>query len=473
MTKTLKMPVLGQSVEEVRIIQWLKKEGDPVQVGENLAEIETDKVATFFESPESGFVRQILAPADSFVAVEAPVVVISSTIDEALESSPISAPASEEGKGQAEDTTGSDALLSLNSLSSPSDTGKDTQTTIGDRGALSPRARRTATEKGVNTDELAGRGTGVHGRVQEKDVLSFLIGRDTTAAKPTEERMVKASPLARAVAEGSGVDLAAVSGTGAGGRIVADDVLSTKTVPATPNTDHPPLATNKRTVTLSGLRKRVADNIMKSVQRAPHVTLHLSADMGAAMELRKALLPPIEKKTGIRLSPTDIIIKAAAVALTEHPYMNAHIEGDTITYFDDVHIGLAVSLGEDGLIVPLIRDAHRKGLAEIAQNRDDIAKRARANTLTSADIQGGTFSVSNLGNYGIEGFNPIIAPPQVAILGVGGIADAVVARGGAPMVRPLMTLSLSFDHRATDGAPAAAFLARLKEILETPALLLL
>ncbi|MBC8135467.1 MAG: 2-oxo acid dehydrogenase subunit E2 [Fibrella sp.] len=448
MAKTLKMPVLGQSVEEVRIIQWLKKVGDPVQVGENLAEIETDKVATFFESPESGFVRQILVPADSFVAVEAPVIIVSATLDEVLE---------EEG--------------ALTPNPSPSE-GRGESVGVRATGATSPRARRTATEKGVNVAALAGKGTGVQGRVQEKDVLSFLNAQEAAPMLPAE-RNRKASPLARAVAEGSGVDLSGVSGTGSGGRIVADDVLATKTVPATQTAEHQPPATNKRTITLSGLRKRVADNIMKSVQRAPHVTLHLSADMGAAMELRKTLLPPIEKKTGIRLSPTDVIVKAVAVALTEHPYMNAHIEGDTITYFDDVHIGLAVSLGEDGLIVPLIRDAHRKGLAEIAANRDDIAKRARANTLTAADIQGGTFSVSNLGNYGIEGFNPIIAPPQVGILGVGGIADAVVARNGVPAVRPMMVLSLSFDHRATDGAPAAAFLARLKEILETPSLLLL
>ncbi|MBC8143876.1 MAG: 2-oxo acid dehydrogenase subunit E2, partial [Armatimonadetes bacterium] len=331
-----------------------------------------------------------------------------------------------------------------------------------------PRARRAAAENGVDFAELMGKGTGVHGRVQAKDVLNFLAD----VPKAEVPRPVKVSPLARAVAGGEGVDLSGVSGTGANGRIVADDVRPAAPVAVAvppPVTDAP----RSRTVTLFGLRKRVADNIAKSVARAPHVTLHLSADMGAAMELRKTLLPPIEKKTGVRLSPTDIIVKAVAVALTEHPYMNAHIEGDTITIFDDVHIGLAVSLGEEGLVVPLIRDAHRKGLAEIAANRDDIAKRARAGTLTTTDMVGGTFSVSNLGNYGIEGFNPIIAPPQVGILGVGGIADAVVARAGVPTVRPLMTLSLSFDHRATDGAPAAAFLARLKEILETPTLLLL
>jgi pyruvate dehydrogenase E2 component (dihydrolipoamide acetyltransferase) len=144
-----------------------------------------------------------------------------------------------------------------------------------------------------------------------------------------------------------------------------------------------------------------------------------------------------------------------------------------MTLFDDVHVGLAVSLGEGGLIVPVIRDVGRKGLADIARDRQDLAARARSNKLTSAEVAGGTFTVTNLGNYGIDSFNPIIAPPQVAILGVGAIADAVVARAGAPAVRPMMGLSLSFDHRAMDGAPAAAFLARVREILESPYLLLL
>ncbi len=475
MAKTLNMPVLGQSVEEVRIIQWLKNVGDPIAVGENLAEIETDKVATFFESPEAGYVREILAPADSFIAVGAPVLVVTATPDEVLGTTAPPAP---------DMTATADAAPPHGYSPAPAPLSGSGPASSQPIVAVSPRARRVAAERGVDTAELAGRGTGANGRVQEKDVFAFL-----TEPKQPAEHPSRVSPLARAVARSAGVDLAGVSGTGVGGRIVAGDVraTATPTAPTTPTAMSPtapnpaasepavgprPDLTNVRVVTLSGLRKRVADNIVRSVQRAPHVTLHLSADMGAAMELRKTLLPPIEKKTGVRLSPTDIIIKAVAVALTEHPYMNAHIEGDTISIFADVHIGLAVSLGEDGLIVPLIRDAHRKGLAEIARNRDDIAKRARANTLTSADIVGGTFSVSNLGNYGIEGFNPIIAPPQVGILGVGGIADAVVARGGVPTVRPMMALSLSFDHRATDGAPAAAFLARVKEVLETPSLLL-
>jgi pyruvate dehydrogenase E2 component (dihydrolipoamide acetyltransferase) len=332
--------------------------------------------------------------------------------------------------------------------------------------------------------------------VQEKDVLTLHAELEASAniAADMAGRGPKASPLARAVASDAGLDLTAVTGSGTGGRITADDVRAagevvggrwsvvseeTASPSLTPNTQSPipapPPTTDHRpltTIPITGLRKRVADNLMRSVREKPHVTLNLSADMTGAIQLRKDLLPVIEKKTGVRLSPTDIIVKASAVALTEFPYINAHIEGDSMTLFAEVNVGLAVSLGDEGLIVPVIRDVARKGLAQIAADRNELVERARSGKLGSADITGGTFTVTNLGNYGIEAFNPIIPPPQVAILGVGAIADTVVARNGAPTVRPMMGLSLSFDHRAVDGAPAAAFLARLKEILETPTLLL-
>jgi pyruvate dehydrogenase E2 component (dihydrolipoamide acetyltransferase) len=212
--------------------------------------------------------------------------------------------------------------------------------------------------------------------------------------------------------------------------------------------------------------------LTKSVREKPHVTLHTQADMTEASHLRQQLLPVIEKSHGVRVSPTDIILKASAIALQEHPNINAHIDGDTITLFEAVNVGLAVSLGDGGLIVPVIANAQAKGLGEIARDRVDLADRARKGKLGSAEISGGTFTITNLGNFGVTAFNPIIPPPQVAILGVGAILDQVVAIDKTPTVRPMMGLSLSFDHRAIDGAPAAAFLARLKEILENPYVLL-
>ena len=461
MAKVVKMPVLGNSVEEVRIVQWFKKEGDLVAVGEPLAEVETDKTSMEWESPEGGVLRRILAAADSYVKVEAPVAVFGTA----------------------------DEVIDTNSSAQSADEPKNAALPV-----FSPRARRVADQLGIQAALLEGRGTGPRGRVQEKDILTFQAELEVGGSARSENggRAVKASPLARAVAADAGLDLSGVSGSGAGGRITAGDVREA-TAPASsvgaglapalsgragaspaPTQSLPSAGTGGfRTITLTGLRKRVADNLVKSVRNAPHVTLNTAADMTEAMRLRGELLPTIEKATAVRLSPTDIIVKACAVALREHPGVNAHIDGDTLTLFEDVHIGLAVSLGEDGLIVPVIRDAHRKGLSDIARDRSDLAARARAGKLGSADVTNGTFTVTNLGNYGIASFNPIIAPPQVAILGVGAIADTIVARNGAPAVRPMMGLSLSFDHRAMDGAPAAAFLARLREILESPYLLLL
>lgn len=472
MAKVIKMPVLGNSVEEVRILQWFKQEGDTVAAGERLLEVETDKTSMEWESPESGVVRAILTPADAYVRVEAPIVIIG-TADEPIDGlsggdapAPVASP-------PVSDTPAPSTPTPAMPAPTPG-----TRSSIPSAAILSPRAQRTAAELGVDHSLLAGRGTGPRGRVQEKDVLTLHAELEAAAnvAADMAGRSPKASPLARAVASDAGLDLAAVTGSGTGGRITADDVRAASPAPAvtvpTPNTQHLTPSTATTTVAITGLRKRVADNLMRSVREKPHVTLNLSADMTGAIQLRKDLLPIIEKKTGVRLSPTDIIAKASAVALTEFPYINAHIEGDSMTLFAEVNVGLAVSLGDEGLIVPVIRDVARKGLAQIAADRHELVERARSGKLGSADITGGTFTVTNLGNYGIEAFNPIIPPPQVAILGVGAIADTVVARNGAPTVRPMMGLSLSFDHRAVDGAPAAAFLARLKEILETPTLLL-
>ncbi|WP_309717052.1 dihydrolipoamide acetyltransferase family protein, partial [Armatimonas sp.] len=231
-------------------------------------------------------------------------------------------------------------------------------------------------------------------------------------------------------------------------------------------------AGGRRVLPLAGLRKRVADNLSKSVREKPHVTLNLSVDMTEANKLRKQLLPAIEKSDNVRISPTDLILKACGHALREHPMVNAHISGDTITLFESAHIGMAVSLGNDGLIVPVIKDVQSKGLTQLAKDRVDLAARARTMKLASDEVTGGTFTITNLGNYGVQSFNPIIPPPQVAILGICAITDTIVAVNGQPAVRPMMGLSLSFDHRALDGAPAAAFLARVKELLETPGLLL-
>ena len=446
MARTVKVPVLGQSVEEVRIVQWFKKVGDTIAIGEALGELETDKTNMEFVSTEAGTVLGILAPMDAYVKVEDPVVLVGEP-------------------GESAEATAVSAALPLNPVGEPV------------TGALdaSPRARRVADELGVSVRDLAGRGTGPGGRIIERDIEAAHAAMQAQAL--LEAPAMRISPLAQAIATGEGVNLTAVSGSGTGGRITADDVRAAK--PSSPSPRVPSgcqepreEGSGSREVKLAGLRKRVADNLSKSVREKPHVTLNLQVDMTEANKLRKQLLPAIEKSDNVRLSPTDLIIKACGHALKEHPMVNAHIDGDTVTLFEAAHVGMAVSLGDDGLIVPVIKNVQSKGLTQLAKDRVDLAARARTMKLASDEVTGGTFTITNLGNYGVQSFNPIIPPPQVAILGICAITDTIVAINGAPTVRPMMGLSLSFDHRALDGAPAAAFLARVKELLETPGLLL-
>ncbi len=470
MAKLLKMPVLGQSVEEVRVVQWFKAEGDTVAKGEALAEFETDKTNIAWESPEDGIVRRILAAVDAYVPVEAPIVIVAASADEPIDDL-LPGGAVTNAPAMAAATNGHAAPVAAPAPTNKLDAAAENAPVLA-----SPRARRAADENEVDLAALAGRGTGSNGRIVEQDVLTFheeAAAQAALTATGTGRAAPKASPLARAVASDTGLDLADLTGTGARGRITAGDVRDATTGGETAKETPAPPASGTRTITLSGLRKRVADNVARSARTAPHVTLNLRADMTAAQKLRADLLPAVEAATnGVRLSPTDIIVKAVAHALREHPHVNAHIENDTLTLFDEVHVGLAVSLGVDGLIVPVIRDANSKGLADIARARHDLAARARSGKLGPNDLSGATFTVTNLGAYGIESFNPIIAPPQVAILGVGAIQDAVVAVDGVPAVRPLVGLSLSFDHRALDGVPAGAFLSRVRALLENPGLLL-
>lgn len=437
MARTVKVPVLGQSVEEVRIVQWFKKVGDMVAIGEALGELETDKTNMEFASTEAGVILGFLAPVDAYVKVESPVVLVG-----------------EPGEAPAAPIPPSPSPVPPSPLDA------------------SPRARRIADELGVNVRDLAGKGTGPAGRIIERDIeAAHAATKEAPPAPDNGGASVRVSPLAQAIAVGEGVNLTSVAGSGTGGRITADDVRAA-TVPVSVPPSDGNQGVGSHVVKLSGLRKRVADNLSKSVREKPHVTLHLAVDMTEANKLRKQLLPAIEKSDNVRISPTDLILKACGHALKEHPIVNAHIDGDTITLFDAAHIGMAVSLGGEGLIVPVIKEVQSKGLTQLAKDRVDLAARARAGKLASTEVSGGTFTVTNLGNYGIQAFNPIIPPPQVAILGICAITETIVAVNGQPAVRPMMGLSLSFDHRALDGAPAAAFLARIKELLETPGLLL-
>ena len=299
----------------------------------------------------------------------------------------------------------------------------------------------------------------------EADVIAF-SAELKAAGKAEEKAAPRISPLAQRAAAEQGVALSEVVGTGHGGKVVHEDVKRAAAPAVTPIAE-----TGQTVVTLRGMRKMVADAVARSASTAPHVTLTVPVDMTEATRFRQQVLPAIEKTLGVRVSFTDIIAKAVARALADHPYLNSTFAKDQITLHKSVHLGIAVSLGAEGLIVPVVKDAQAKSLGEFSRSLKELVAKAKGGSLASDEVTGGTFSITNLGTFGVTQFNPIINPPQTAILGVCAIADTVVAVGGQPAVRPMMNLCLSFDHRVVDGAPAAAFLAQLKETLEQPYLM--
>jgi pyruvate dehydrogenase E2 component (dihydrolipoamide acetyltransferase) len=451
MAMTMVMPLLGQTMEEGTITRWLKQEGDPVEKGEPILEVMTDKANMEVEAPASGVLRKILAQVDAVIPIKDPIAIIG-TADESIDDLIGGAPA----PPQADAQTAVPEIVSSAAQAPPIPAHETVPT--GDRVFSSPRARMVASENNLDIAALAGKGTGPGGRIIEQDVLSF------AASAPAVERQ-RLTPLAGKVAADTGVDLASVKGTGIAGRITRDDVLRG----VAPGAPRPSVG---RVIPLTGMRKAVADNVSRSARTAPHVTLVSEVDMTECAHMRKQIVGELEKVYGVKISFTDIIAKAVAKAIDDFPIVNATLENDQITIHDETNVGIAVALDE-GLIVPVVRDVRSKSIAQISIEIKQLAAKARSGSLSPAEYQGGTFTISNLGAYGVDSFNPIINPPQVAILGVCCIVDKPVVVDGQVTVRSMMNLCLSFDHRAMDGAPAAQYLARLKEILESPYTLLI
>lgn len=441
------LPMLGQTMEEGTITKWLKQEGDSVEKGEPILEVMTDKVNMEVESPASGVLRKILAAEEETIPVMATIAIIGTAdepIDDLLEESAQEPPPSIVQEITAMETPASPALAAEPPISTPS------------RVFISPRARRLAHEQGIPIESLVGRGTGPSGRINENDVKAYMA----EVGAPSKG---KATPLAAKIAAEQGIDLGGVVGTGPGGKVRREDLL--KVSPGFPTIE-------AKTIPFTGIRKMVADNVAKSAQTAPHVTLTSEVDMTEAVKLRTQILDEFERKYGTRLTFTDLIIKAAARAILEHPLANASLQGSEIHIFGDVNVGVAVSV-EGGLIVPVIRNADRKALPQISSELKQLVEKGRTGKLSGDDITGGTFSITNLGAYGVDVFNPIITPGQSAILGVCRIAEKPVIQNGEVVGRSMMNLCLSFDHRVLDGAPAAQFLQKIKELLESPYQLLI
>ena len=448
------MPKLGQTMEEGTIVEWLKQEGDPVRRGEVLFTVESDKATLEVEAAAKGFLRKILAPVGKSIPVLAVVALITKTPDEDISAYDSLLP--HEGKGRGWRSA------------EPTETRFFPKNLVSQRIFSSPRARKLAREKEVDLALVTG--SGPNGRIVERDVVAHL------------EALPKATPVARRIAEQAELDLRTIRGSGPGGRITRADVE--QALAAAPPTVAPaPLAPAEAVeavakVAMTGVRARIARRMHESHQTTAPVTLTTEADATDFVALRERLKASLADELGFNLGYNDLLIQLVAHALREFPYMNARLEGTgddgaggLIRHLREVHVALAVDT-ERGLLVPVIRDADRKGLVEIARELRALVERARVGEALPDELSGSTFTVTNLGMYEIDAFTPIINLPEAAILGVGRIKARPAVVDGTVCVRQTMWLSLTFDHRLVDGAPAARFLQRIKQLVEEPYLLL-
>ena len=384
-------PKLDEAMRSGKIVRWLKNEGDRVEKGETILEIETEKTAFEIEAETSGILSKIMVKAGDEVPVGATIAFILQPGEEAPEV---------------------------------------------------PEPVIVSAKKKTPTEE-------------------------PKAAKEPGE--IKASPLARNTAKEHNIDLSMVTGTGPGGRITKEDVLQAveegKAVAAPPAQEEPELV-EEEVVPLSSMREVIAQRMMESFQ-TPHFYLSVEVDTQELGKTRNQLIPVIESKTGIRLTLTDLIIKITAKALEDNPSLNCSYVDGAVKLFKRIDIGLVTAV-EGGLVVPVIRQADKKSLAEIAQARAELVQKARERTLSKEEMKGSTFTISNMGMFEIDQFSAIIQPPEAAILAVGRIADKAVVRNGEILIRPMMTLTLSIDHRVLDGAMGAKFLQSLKQYLKNP-----
>ena len=297
-----------------------------------------------------------------------------------------------------------------------------------------------------------------------------------TARKETKEapKRVFVSPIARRIAEEKGIDLSTLKGSGPEGRIVKTDVLQAAERLALKERTPPPSAAAPpgKTIPLKGIRRIIAKRMTESFQNIPHFYLSVEVDMTVVMDLHEKLRGEVEKRAGVKLTLTDILVRVAASALRHHPMINSRIEGDEILLLDEINVGVAIAL-KDGLIVPVLHQADQKSLTEIALALRGLIQKAKEGKLSLDEVGGGTFTLSNMGMLGIDKFNAIINPPECSILGVGRTVKKPVVHGEEIRIRNMAWLSLSSDHRIVDGATAALFLSHIKELIENPSLLLI
>lgn len=431
MAKKVLMPKLGLTMSKGKVSKWHMKEGDKVVKGDALFEVETDKLTNTVEAVGPGIIRKILVGAGEIVPVSELVAIIGDA-DEDI--STLLA-----GVVEREDSTNKVATTTTKTKKA-----EVIERREGEYVRATPYAKRLVKEKGYDLSEVGG--SGFEGRV---------IGKDVEAHQSRTK--VKMSPVASKIANQMGID---VKGMNVDGRIMKDDILRQAKLGKGGVEKLEP----------TNMRRVIAERMHSSWMTSPRVTYNLEADVTNMKEFRNSLKPSFEEN-GLKISYNHILMKIVAKALLEFPYLNGSFDGEEITLHNYVNLGLAVDV-QGGLLVPNIKNVQDLNLTQLAMETENIINDIRSGNINPDTLEGGTFTISNIGMFGIDSFSPIINQPEVAILGVNRMVDKPVALNGEVVIRPMMNLSLSADHRLVDGAVAARFLARFKQIVENPYLLL-
>ena len=431
------MPKLGLIMTEANLLEWFKKDGEKVQKGEPLFSFESDKSAVEIEAPVSGYVKTLISSGTT-VPIQTPIAIIYSE-----------KPEGESGLGILE----TEEIQPSSPFVSPSfSTGDDASKVDALSSAVraTPKARKAARDLEIDLANLTG--SGLRGMITTSDL-----------DKTPKRSKARATPLAQKMAEDCGISLAEVAGSGPGGRITRDDVTAaiaaltrSKAALETPGFASRPLP-------LEGLRGLIAERLSTSWNERPQVTLYREVDASQLIELRQHNLTP----TGDKISLNAYFFTAVAKALREFPFVNAQLTESGLVHIKEINIGIAIDT-ERGLVVPVLKDVGERSLLDIHNGLNDLVKRTLSGKALPDDFIDGTFTITNLGAFGVDSFAPIINPPEAAILGVGSINPKPVAIERMIGIRDMVTLSLSFDHRLIDGAPAARFLNYICQLLADP-----
>ncbi len=501
MTTEVRVPTLGESVTEATVATWFKKPGDPVAADEMLCELETDKVTVEVPAPAAGMMGDIVAAEGETVGVDALLATINE--GEAAAKPAAKAAKADDKPAKAAKSDSVDVMVPTLGESVTEATVSTWFKKVGDTVAQDEMLCELETDKvsvevpspaaGVLAEIVAPEGTTVDASAKLAVISSSgaaaapAAASEAPAAAPapaTSGKDVEDAPAAKKAMAEAGISRDAVTGTGRDGRIMKDDVQKAIAAGSKPAPAAAPLASAPRApvpaddaareerVKMTRLRQTIARRLKDAQNTAAMLTTYNEVDMTATMDLRKEYKDIFEKKHGVKLGFMSFFVKACCHALREVPEVNAEIDGTDVVYKNFVHMGVAVGT-PSGLVVPVVRDADQMGFAAIEKKIAELGVRARDGKLSMAEMQGGSFTISNGGVYGSLMSSPILNPPQSGILGMHKIQDRPVAINGQVVIRPMMYLALSYDHRIVDGKGAVTFLVRVKEALEDPRRLLM